>query len=133
MFTVEHLNGALEPLSIPLANLLGLPRLPSYFGFHVIERFISPWLFGRLYPEHYGKASPRVRQGWATRACSMVHAIGVVYLAARAINREELIRDKIRGTHPTEGLMEAFSAGFIWDAMEETLFHYQDLGLALHG
>lgn len=70
-FAIERLNTTLEPISLPIARALGLPRLPTYFGtillsylgFNVIER-ISPLVFERLSPEHFGKASERVKQGW---------------------------------------------------------------------
>lgn len=138
---IERLNAALEPVSLPIARVLGLSRLPayfgtillSYFGFNVVER-VSPLLFERLSPENYGKASDRVKQGWSNRACSTVHAVIVVYLASRAITKPEILLDKVRGTHPAEGMMEAFSAGyFIWDILEESFFHYQDPAFALHG
>jgi len=64
----------------------------------------------------------------------MVHAVVVAVLASRCIALPELNNDKIFGTHPLEGQLEAFSTGyFLWDAMEECLIHPQDIGLALHG
>jgi hypothetical protein len=60
-----------EPISLPLAQSLGLPRLPEYFslivlsflGFEAIQ-WTSPFFFNRWFPEHYGKASERVKQAW---------------------------------------------------------------------
>ncbi|KAF8590090.1 DUF887-domain-containing protein [Ramaria rubella] len=134
------LNALLTPVSLPLSHYLGLPRLPAHFStillsfltFHFIQ-WTSPIFFKWWSPEHYGKASKRVKQGWAVRACSMVHAVIVVVLAYRCVSLPELDKDKVWGTHPLEGEMEAFACGFLWDAMEESFVHFQDLGFALHG
>lgn len=69
-FTMSF-NALVEPVSLPLARFLGVPRLPEYFGtivlsflgFHVIQ-WTSPFFFNRFFPEHYGKASKRVKQAW---------------------------------------------------------------------
>jgi hypothetical protein len=45
------------------------------------------------------------------RVCSIVHALVVVVLAFRCVDLPELDDDKVFGTHPYEGQMEAFSAG----------------------
>ncbi|KAF8508387.1 DUF887-domain-containing protein [Gautieria morchelliformis] len=134
------LGALLAPVTIPLAHSLGLPRLPEYsstvalsfLSFHAIQ-WTSPFFFNRWFPEHYGKASKRVKQGWAARACSMFHAVIVVIMAWRCVALPELNNDKVSGMHMIEGEMEAFACGFLWDAMEETLVHFQDIGLALHG
>ncbi|KIJ41318.1 hypothetical protein M422DRAFT_48775 [Sphaerobolus stellatus SS14] len=64
----------------------------------------------------------------------MVHAVIVVILAARCLNIEAINHDKIKGTDPREGVMEAFAVGyFIWDTLEETLIHYHDPMMAFHG
>ncbi|KAF8521561.1 DUF887-domain-containing protein [Hysterangium stoloniferum] len=139
------LDALLAPISIPIANALGLPRLPSHFSlilisflsFHAIQQ-LSPIFFNRWFPQHYGTANRRVKRGWAVRACSMVHAVVVAVLASQCIALPELNNDKIFGTHPFEGQLEAFSTGaiidsFLWDAMEECLIYPQDIGLALHG
>lgn len=41
----------------------------------------------------------------------MVHAVTAVILAYRCINLAELEDDKLWGSHPLEGVMEAFSCG----------------------
>jgi len=68
----HSLNAILAPISVPIAEKLDLPRLPAHFGtvvvsfltFEAIQWVIAPVVFGWLFPEAYGKASKRIRQGW---------------------------------------------------------------------
>lgn len=119
----------LTSLTQPLADYLDLPTLPLHIHeillatltYHVICRYISPFLSTRLFPTVYPKFSAKTRLNWDVHVVSLAQSCFINSLALWV-----MFADKERGSMEWEervwgytgadGMIQGFAAGyFLWD------------------
>ncbi|PAV23506.1 hypothetical protein PNOK_0057400 [Pyrrhoderma noxium] len=142
MAAVDVYVQRIQDLSIPLAESLGLTKLPesapnivlSAICFWTVHIFISPVLSRVFFPGSYGRLrSSRDRNNWNVHVVSLVHALIIIPLSLRCLNSPVLNADRAFGWDPRVGTLASIACGyFAWDTFE-SLWHFSDIGFVVHG
>ncbi|EJU05642.1 DUF887-domain-containing protein [Dacryopinax primogenitus] len=119
-------------------STLHLPYLPAYvpvilrafiaFNFsNILSSMLSPYV-----SKTYATLPKKTRHAWDVRFTSLVHAILVVYLAWRTMDKPALVQDRAFGWDPESGTMASIAvACFLWDVIE-SVTNFENIGFLLH-
>ena len=116
-------------LTTPLANAFSLPTLSLHIHelllatlvYHLICRYISPFLSARLFPRTYPALSARTRLNWDVHVVSLAQSLFINTLALWVMwTDEERGRmgweERVWGYTGADGMIQGFAAGyFLWD------------------
>ena len=119
----------LSRLVEPIASALSLPTLPlhahevliAFTLYHVINRYISPAVSSRLFPNTYANLDRRTKINWDVHSVSLCQSLLINTLALWVIWTDEERRQldwrgRVWGYTGASGLVQGFAAGyFIWD------------------
>ncbi|KAM0796690.1 TLC domain-containing protein [Usnea florida] len=119
----------LARLTTPIANALALPTLPLHIHellcatlvYHVICRYISPYLSSKLFPRTYPALNARTKLNWDVHVVSLAQSLIINTLALWVMwTDEERGRmewdQRVWGYTGASGMIQGFAAGyFLWD------------------
>ncbi|TDL25040.1 DUF887-domain-containing protein [Rickenella mellea] len=140
---LASLHTAIQDASIPVANELGLSRLPAYadvvlasaLGFWFTHLALAPFVSRMFVGGTYDRLG-RGRNNWCVanvHVVSMAHALLVTPLAFRALSSRALDADRAFGWDDKAGTAMAVACGyFLWDTVE-SIVHFSDVGFVVHG
>lgn len=139
--TLDVVQATLRSVSVPVANTLGIPRLPEHaptvvlsFGACVaVQLLVAPPLLALIGKERYTRASAVARNQWCgsyvlysecvtlglsvgtrnVRVVAFLHALVIIPLAFRILDRPELNVDRVYGWHPWSGTLSAVACGCV--------------------
>jgi hypothetical protein len=113
----------------PAADVLGLQALPLHVHeiaiaailYHVIFRYLAPWLSVWLLPNRYRRFTPKEILDWNLQCVSMVQSIVISILAVRYLTNDNTGTSmspeaRVLGYSGAAGSVQAFATGyFLWD------------------
>ena len=119
----------LARLTTPIANALALPTLPLHIHellvatlvYHLICRYISPYLSSKLFPRTYPALNARTKLNWDVHVVSLAQSLIINTLALWVMwTDEERGRmewdQRVWGYTGASGMIQGFAAGyFLWD------------------
>ena len=119
----------LARLTTPIANALALPTLPLHIHellvatlvYHIICRYISPYLSSKLFPRTYPTLNARTKLNWDVHVVSLAQSLIINTLALWVMwTDEERGRmeweERVWGYTGASGMIQGFAAGyFLWD------------------
>ncbi|KAJ8523149.1 hypothetical protein ONZ45_g356 [Pleurotus djamor] len=138
---VDRFHSACVTASKPLADALGVAKLPDYastialffFVFLTVHQVVAPSLSQRWFPVAYGTSNRRGKNNWSIHVVSQVHALLIIPWAWRCLWLSELESDKISGWHRDVGILHAIACGyFVWDTLDAVV-NFVDIGFVIHG
>ncbi|KAF2840204.1 DUF887-domain-containing protein [Patellaria atrata CBS 101060] len=123
-------------LTEPIAEYLSLKTLHLHSHevlfaagmYHLICRFVSPFLSNLICPSIYSKLNPRTRINWDVHVVSFVQSTLISVMAFWIMlyddDRSEMNwRGRVYGYTGSLGLLQAFAAGyFLWDFFISTYY-----------
>lgn len=134
-------NPLFQPLSRPVADILGLKNLGPHFDvfvcsflfFNLTNVLFVPGLSRLFFNRIYGELGTKARDKWNCRGVSMVHVSIVIPLAIRCLDSPTLSADRAFGWDGRAGDLFAISAAyFLWDTVD-VMIHFETFGFLAHG